>query len=381
MSFGVIPLAAILALLVASKVPAQETDLEILDRERALVDAMQSRDRTRLDQLLAPDYFLRGSSDINRATWIDNAVRLCWGTRADIERFRTRPIAGVVVAYFDLTFFADPISCRPAVRRSVITDVWASDGTNWRLALRHAAPPPPSDAGIAAQYGVVPEPPPIWDVSGELSFIATGGNTSTRTAGLANTTTHNRSGHITRAAVAFLTSDAEGTTQARSLTVQGRHGFRVGNRIELFGEAEYARDRFAGVDHRLTSGIGVSYTPPLARRQTLRADASAGFNTEQRLDGTNQQFATAVGAVHYAWMMRPGVRLAEDAGFTGDLGTAANWRGASTTAITVTMTRLLSFKASHVFEYRNAPVPGFGRLDLRTSAALVFSVQRRPAIQ
>jgi len=380
MTFRDFTLATILVWLIPAAAAAQDPATEILERERALVDAMQSRDRNRLDQLLAAEYFLRGVPDINRATWIDNAVTLCWGTRADIEHFRARPIGDLIIASFDLTFFADPISCRPAVRRSVITDVWVSDGTVWRLEMRHAAPPPPSDAGIAAQYGVVPEPPPTWDLSGELSFVATGGNTSTTTAGVANTLTHSSNGHITRAAMAFLTSDADGVTQARSLRVQGRHGFRLGTRSELFAEAEYARDRFAGIDHRLTSGVGVSYTAPLGRRHSLRAEGSAGYNTENRLDQTEEQFATAVAALHYTWTMRPGVRLAEDAGFIGDLETAANWRTSSTTAITVTITRLLSLKASHVFEYRHAPVPGFGRLDLRTSAALVFSLQRRPPI-
>jgi putative salt-induced outer membrane protein YdiY len=380
MTFRVTALATILALIPAVAT-AQDPETDILNRERALVDAMQARDRGRLDLLLAPDFFLRSSPDITRGTWLDNAVTLCWGRRADIDHFRAQSIGAVIIAYFDLTFYADPISCRPAVRRSVITDVWASEGPVWRLAMRHAAPPPAADAGVAAQYGAVPEPPPTWDVSGELSYVATGGNTSTRTAGLANSTTHNRNGHLTRAAVAFISSEADGVTQAESLRVQGRHGFRIGKRMELFAEAEYARDRFAGIDHRLASGIGVSYTAALPPRHTLRAEASAGYNTENRLDATEQQFATAVGGLHYTWTMRPGVRLAEDAGFTGDLETGANWRTASTTAITVTVTRLLSLKASHVFEYRHAPVPGFGRLDLRTSAALVFSIQRRPPIQ
>ena len=151
MTFRDFTLATILVWLIPAAAAAQDPAAEILDRERALVDAMQARDRNRLDQLLAAEYFLRGVPDINRATWIDNAVTLCWGTRADIEHFRARPIGDVIIASFDLTFFADPISCRPAVRRSVITDVWVSDGTVWRLEMRHAAPPPPSDAGIAAQ--------------------------------------------------------------------------------------------------------------------------------------------------------------------------------------------------------------------------------------
>jgi putative salt-induced outer membrane protein YdiY len=48
-------------------------------------------------------------------------------------------------------------------------------------------------------------------------------------------------------------------TNTRSLTVEGRHGFTVPERLQMFGEASYARDRFAGIDDQVTATAGVAY--------------------------------------------------------------------------------------------------------------------------
>ena len=76
-----------------------------------------------------------------------------------------------------------------------------------------------------------------------------------------------------------------------------------------------------------------------------------------------------------------GAELTGELGLAADLGTAGNWRGTSRTALTATVTQLLSLKASHALEYRHAPVTGFGRTDMRSGVALVFSVQRGPGFR
>jgi nitrate/nitrite transporter NarK len=78
---------------------AAERAAEIRDRELALADAMHARDRQRLEELLAPDYILRSSPDIDRETWIRNAVTLCWGDRSSIDGFHASQQAGVVIAF------------------------------------------------------------------------------------------------------------------------------------------------------------------------------------------------------------------------------------------------------------------------------------------
>ncbi len=377
---GILVPAFIIAM--APAVAAQEEGItssagaEIRALETALADAMHVRDAARLDLLLAPDYVLRSVPDVDRATWMRNAISLCWGGRSDIDRFRIQHHDRVVVATFEMTFYQDPTTCRPAVLRSEITDIWIQRPEGWRLQVRHASAPPAGDAGVVAQYGIVPAPPPTWDISSEFSFVATGGNTTTHTTGVGSDVTH-RSGHTTsHGSVSYLSSAADGLTNARALSIQARQALAFGQRFQVFGEGAYTRDRFAGIDGRTTVTLGLGYSPAMSRRHRLTVEAGIGGTGEQRV-GVDLRFATASGAAHYAWMISPGIRLTGDVGFSADLESGMNWRQTGVTAIAVTLSRWLSFKASHSFEYRNVPVVGFGRTDMRTSAALVLSLQQR----
>jgi putative salt-induced outer membrane protein YdiY len=373
-------LLALLSNSVAAQDPIGTPDaaVEIRAKERDLAEAIHTRNRLQLERLLAPDYVLRGAPDIDRATWLQNALTLCWGDRSDIDVFRARQLDGVVVVSFELTFYVDPGTCRPAVLRSLITDVWIRPRGEWQLQIRHAAPPPQRDASVAAQYGTVPELPPTWSASTELSLVATGGNTSTRTIGLGTNVTHRTHATRTRASIAFLTNEVDAVTRARSVLMQARHGLHVAERVELFGEGSYARDRFAGINDRTVTSVGAAYRASLPRSHALTAEGSIGFTVEHRLDATNLRFATATGALQYVWTIVPATELSQDIGLNADLEVAGNWRGASLTAVRVALTRLLSLKMSHAIEYRHMPVTGFGRVDMRTAAALVFSLQRRP---
>ena len=357
--------------------PQQDHSAAIREREEAVADAVRTRDRRRLEQLLAPEFVLRGTPDLDREGWIHNALTLCWGDRSRLDELHVRQVGDIVIAGFELTFYTDPVTCRPAVLRSLITDVWAHDGTEWRLQLRHSAPPPAANAATMTQYARLPEVPPTLEINSELSLVATGGNTSTRTLGAGGNLTHRTEARRTRVAVAFLSSVADEVTLARSLAAQARHGISFGPRVSIFGEALYARDIFAGIEDRRTLSTGATITTPMPLGHTLNVESSVGYTAERRLD-EDLRFATGSAALAYTWTMRPGTRLTEDLAFIADFEQANNWRSTSVTTISVTLTRLLSLKATQAIDYRRTPVPGFRRTDLRTAAALVVSLQRRP---
>jgi putative salt-induced outer membrane protein YdiY len=378
-------IVTVLALLVSasaakaqSAADAASVNAEIRAHEEALAAAIHARDEAAFERLLAPDYILRSAPDVDRRTWIRNALTLCWGNRSTIDGFNVRRHAQVVVATFEITFYQDPASCQAAVLRSVITDIWSREPDGWRLQVRHAAPPPPAEGGVVPQYGVVPLPPAKWDITSELSLVATAGNTETRTVGIGGDATHRTTRGTTRASVAYLSSEADEVLNARSLSLRARQGFQYSRRFQVFGEGLYARDEFAGIEGRTTATAGLAYTAPLVRPHLLTVEIGVGVTDERRVNANDLRFATASAAGHYVWAIVPGSQLTEDAVFTADLQSGSNWRQTSLTAVSVRLSRLLSFKASHSFEYRNAPVEGFGRTDMRTSAALVFSLQRRP---
>jgi putative salt-induced outer membrane protein YdiY len=350
---------------------------EIREREEAVASAVHARDRGRLERLLAPEFVLRGTPDLDREAWIHSAVTLCWGDRSRIDGLYVSQLGDALMAGFELTIYADPVTCRPAVLRSLITDFWTRDGSEWRLRLRHAAPAPDTGASTLTQYARLPESPPTLELSSELSLVATGGNTSTRTLGARGSLTHRSEARQTRLSAAFLNSNVDEVTRAQSLTAQLRHGVRIRSRVNWFGEGLYARDVFAGIEDRRTLSTGAAFTTPMPRGQTLSVESSVGYTAERRLD-EDLRFATGSAALAYTWTMRPGPTMTEDLAFIADFEEASNWRSTSVTTISVTLTRLLSLKATQAIDYRRTPVLGFGPTDLRTAAALVVSFQRRP---
>ena len=361
----------------AQEEPAARQDVAALRTlESTLAEALHARDRARLDALLAPDFVLRGAPDVDREMWLRNATTLCWGDHSELADFKARLHDGFATVSFVMTFFTDPISCRPAVLRSLVTDVWTRGRDGWQLQIRLAGPPPDPDAGVATQYGVVPEAPPAWLINSEVSAVATGGNTSTRTLGVAAVLLHQRDRRDSRLTTNFLTSQADGETKARSLKVAGRHARGVAQRLEAYGEAEYARDRFAGIDDRVTATAGFAYATRLAPPHSLRIQGGLGVTVEQRLDSSTLRFATATGTMEYGWIIAPGIRFDESATLTADLARARNWRGVSVTALSIVLTRVLSLRATHGFEYRHQPVTNFGRSDMRTAVSLVFAMRR-----
>jgi putative salt-induced outer membrane protein len=371
-------LASLLTAAVSTPAAAQTSD-EILALEHTLTRAMHARDREALESLLADDYVLRSVPDIVRETWIDNAVTLCWGDRSEIADPDVRVMNGTAVATFVLTFYVDPTTCRPALLRSLITDVWRMRDGGWQLAVRHSAPAPAAGAGIAAQSGFVPELPPVWDVKGELSYLATSGNASTRTIGLSTDVSHQAGRWRTRGRAAVLTSEADDVTRARTIVASARQSARISARAEAFGRIEYARDRFAGIEHRSTIEVGGAFPIHMPPRHQLTADVGLGFTAEQRLDADDLRFAVASGSLAYVWQIAPGTELRDDLAVSADLESARNWRATNGLALTVVLNRLLSIKASQAVDYRHFPVPGFRRADIRSAISLVVNVQRRPA--
>src|SRR5436190_15308045 len=126
------------ALLVQSAVPSDDPDIVAL--EQRLFRAIEERNRLALEDLLSDDYVLRGNPDVSRAGWLDDAVTLCWGPRWDLQDLTIQEHGDIQIASFILNFYRDPLTCRNATLRSLITDVWERRDGRWRLVVRHSGP-------------------------------------------------------------------------------------------------------------------------------------------------------------------------------------------------------------------------------------------------
>ncbi len=359
---------------------------ELLGLEQLLASTLHTHDREAMERLLDDEFVMRSEPDVNRTTWIQNAVGHCWGDRFEISHFDAHLQESVAIATFELTLHVNPATCKPATIRSLITDVWVQRDDGWRLRVRHSGPPIAATGNLAGQYAVLPQAPPEWKLDSELSFVGTAGNTSTQTLGLASNLLHQKKGKTTTLRVAFVTSEADQETRARSIDAQGRHAVTIGNGLDAFGRVAYFRDRFAGIGNRAVIESGLSYTAADTPLTTITLEGAAGFTAETHvpsMDPTivpapDQNFAVASGTLGYWQKITAMSELRNDVSVTADLVSGTNWRMTNNLKFQVTLTRLLSVKLSNAVEYRHAPVPGFRRTDTRTSASLVFSFQKRP---
>lgn len=362
-------LAALLASLAPIPAGAQTPEIEFRRLEEQLALALTQKDGATFERLLASDFAFRGTPDVDRATWIKNAVGLCWGEKFEISDVTVRgATADSAIVFLVLTTFENPLTCAPATVRSLLTDVWVRTPDGWRLTLRHSGP---AGGDVAQQFAKTDPPPPRWERTAELSLVATSGNTDTKTLGAGGSVIFRPGVWVTHARAAYIRSATDGVDTAKSLVGDVRQSRAISPRVDVYGRAAYLRDRFAGIRHRTTLDAGFGWLAVDEAPHSLKFDAGGGVTHEARVTDESQTFAIGTLGALYRWRFSPTSDLTDQFLFTADLGDGPNWRARNTLALTVSMTRVLSVKVSYDLKRSNRPVPGFQPTDTMLTAALV----------
>jgi putative salt-induced outer membrane protein YdiY len=353
-------------------VPLDEPDIVALEQQ--LFRAIEEKNPAVLDSLLSDDFILRGSPDMARDVWLTNAVTLCWGPSWDVQQLTVRADGDTQVASFILNFYRDPLTCRPAALRSLITDVWVRRDTGWKLWLRHSGPV--GEAGPRAQYSPVPPQPPPFEGRGELSFVSTGGNASTQTLGFSTELIRRYARTTTNGRASFLRSATDDIENARVLTALVRHSVRLSDRVEAFARGGYLRDNFAGIQHRTNFDAGLSYVVRQPLPRALKFDFGLGGTRENRLADVDQAVLNATLGVSFRARLAPTAEVTADSQAIADLGRVANYRLLSDLSLTASLNSMWSARIAYATRYANQPVPGFQRADHTLSASLAIRYVR-----
>lgn len=353
-------------------------DPDIVALEQQLFRAIEEKRRDRLEALLAADFVARGAPDLPRRTWLDNAVTLCWGPSWDVQQLTVREQGETQVATFILNFYRDPLTCRPAPMRSLITDVWIRRDGQWQLLLRHAGPV--GEAGPRAQYSPVPLSPPPFEGRGELSFVSTGGNASAQTLGVSGEMTRRAGRATTNARGSFIRSESNDIESARVLSVLARHGVRLSDRVEAYGRGGYLRDIFSGIEHRVNADAGLSYVTRQPPQRALKFDFGLGATRENRTSDANQSVLNATFGISLRARLSPTAEITAESQAVSDLEQVSNWRLANDLSLNAFFSARFSTRLAYATRYVNQPVPGFRRADHTLSASLVIRyVRQAPA--
>jgi len=162
------------------------------------------------------------------------------------------------------------------------------------------------------------EPPPTWTDNAELSFVLTAGNSESSSFGLRNTLARLfesssltfdiggirvESGTISRTAVGTGPSDftvsevTDRETTAENYFAQLRYDRQLSERTYVYTSGGWVRNRFAGVENRLTGAVGYGINLVKTDQGSFDVDLGVTVSREEPLIGESVSF----GGLRLGW--------------------------------------------------------------------------------
>jgi putative salt-induced outer membrane protein len=224
----------------------------------------------------------------------------------------------------------------------------------------------------AAQAPAPPAPPPPdAEGSGEFAFVNTAGNAESTSIGVRGDVIMRPAPWLLKTRAAFVRLKSEEELEAQSFTFLFRGERPLSPKLAAFGQYDYLRDLFAGLEHKNVVSGGLSYKAFESPRQTLILDGGIGLSNERRLDAEDVTAAVLLAGAGYKLKISATTDLTEDVRYEQSLDEGDQWRFDNTVAIVTKINSIFSLKLSNVIRYAHAPVAGFETTDTVTSVALV----------
>lgn len=216
-----------------------------------------------------------------------------------------------------------------------------------------------------------PPPPPKVEGSGEFAFVNTGGNAESTSIGVRGEVLMRPDTWLLKTRAAFVRLESEEGLEAQSFAFLFRGERPLSPKLSAFGQYDYLRDLFAGLEHKNVVAGGLSYKIFESPRQALVLDGGLGVTNERRLDADDLTAAVLLAGAGYKLKISATTDLTEDVRYEQSLDEGDQWRLDNTVAIVTKINSIFSLKVSNVIRYANAPVAGFETTDTVTSVALV----------
>jgi putative salt-induced outer membrane protein len=217
-----------------------------------------------------------------------------------------------------------------------------------------------------------PAPKP-WTFGIGLSYLGTGGNTSSHTLGSEFTFLCQPDPWGLEGLITYSRGDQGGNKISERLRTTIKGSRKLQKRWNIFLSGSFEHDRFAGYDGRLALSGGASWKPVSTDRDELVLDAGMSWNRDFFVSGSAQSYLGGMTVARYTHTWSPTSRLSQRLLFVPNFARLAQWHGESETALTASLIRKLTLRGSFLLRYTHRPPPGFKRTDTTSALSLVFT--------
>jgi putative salt-induced outer membrane protein len=232
-----------------------------------------------------------------------------------------------------------------------------------------------SRAASAQTPAAPPEPPPRLEATAQFSFLDTRGNASSQSLGAGGDATWRPDPWTYNAKAIFAQSESDEELSARSLAMLFRASRALDERLSVYGQYDFLRDVFAGVEQRHVIEGGASFLAVTTEPHRLRLDAGLGYLYEREPDDHFDSVTLSLGAA-YRYAISEGSKFTYEPRYLLPLGRSSAWKFNQDVALTAALNTILSLKVSHTLRYSADPPEGFEKTDTIMAVSLVAKIRR-----
>lgn len=197
----------------------------------------------------------------------------------------------------------------------------------------------------------------------DLGLVAASGNTDLLTFSLGEKLEYLKGKWTVTQGAKMVNSQSEGTETANEYAVFVKPAYALSTRFKAYVLGSWDRNPFLGISTRWQEGIGVSFGAVQGPKNFLTFDAGFSLFQQDFTSGLSSSFPTARGQVTYKYALTDKAYLQEIFVYLPNLQDGNDYRMNNDLSIVAPVAGPIALKASYIFQYQNAPQPGFGTTD------------------
>lgn len=233
-----------------------------------------------------------------------------------------------------------------------------------------ATPQPATPEPVKAAIVATPAPNPVkWTGRGDLGGFRTSGNSNSFGLSVGGSIIRKSDSTTHQIRVRGDYQENAGHKSREFINAAYQGDWKISKDNYALGILEYERDVLAGVDHRMTSSLGLGWKAIDGQGVTLSLEAGPAFRRSWFVNGTKDSNLAGRGAITSAWQINDKVRLSQNMELVTQTSNNTWW---SNTGLQAKLTGRISSQISYDVRYQDQPQSGRETTDTVTRVGFVY---------